>query len=173
MLYLKLTLCVSVLTLCFILAGRAARRDSDSAQCIRALAQSLLLFKNGMLMQRKTVREMLEQMDASDAKTRAFRDRCLALLEKDAEMPLEKILKSGAAVLPICEKYTGEVRVELGYIGEAMEQTMPQLGAAQLDMACGRLIMLADSAMQRYRKNLGFYRRMSLLCGAAVCLLVL
>lgn len=172
MLYIKIGLSLFTVLAFFILSSKIAGKDKESCDTIRQLAQSMALFKNGILMGNSTVASLFADIQCENQAVIKYRDACIAAMQAQKEMPLGTIMGQNAHLLALPARYAQEMERELVYIGGALEQSAQEICVQQIDFAFTKLSELSNIAWERYSKNLRLYSRISLLCGITVCLLV-
>ena len=80
MLYIKLALCAGIFAACIVLPARAARTYGESAHTLREIGQFMRFLRNGLI-QRRPVKELLEEMNCPSERVDRYRKVCVESIE--------------------------------------------------------------------------------------------
>ena len=172
MLYIKIFLCAIITSCSCLLAVKKASSDKHDAEVLRSIAQCFLLFKEGITLQRKSVPDMLKEVNTEVSDVNRFFSEAYALISTEPEISLNEIIDRSADKLNISGEYLAELKPELKFIASALEQTYEIISTDQIDAGCSRIIKIHDRAMDKYRDKLHLYKRVGIVFGIAISLFI-
>lgn len=172
MLYIKLALCAGIFAACIVLPARAALTYGESAHTLREIGQFMRFLRNGLI-QRRPVKELLEEMNCPSERVDRYRKVCVESMEREPEERLARLMKDAVPGLELTGKYEQAVLQELEYAARALENGDAEIASEQLEAAYERLTELAEEADKCFEKKRELYRRTGLISAAAVCMLII
>lgn len=170
---MKIFLCAIIISYSCLVSVKKASRDKHDAEILRSIAQCFLMFKEGIILQRKSVPCMLKEVNTEVADVNAFFADAYSIIASDPEVPLKNIFDMSADKLKISNEYIAELKSELAYIASALEQTYEIICADQIDACCNRIIKIYDRSMDKYREKLHLYKRIGIVFGIAISLFII
>ena len=128
--------------------------------------------RNGLI-QRRPVKELLEEMNCPSERVDRYRKVCVESMEREPEERLARLMKDAVPGLELTGKYEQAVLQELEYAARALENGDAEIASEQLEAAYERLTELAEEADRCFEKKRELYRRTGLISAAAVCMLII
>ena len=128
--------------------------------------------RNGLI-QRRPVKELLEEMNCPSERVDRYRKVCVESMEREPEERLARLMKDAVPGLELTGKYEQAVLQELEYAARALENGDAEIASEQLEAAYERLTELAEEADKCFEKKRELYRRTGLISAAAVCMLII
>ena len=165
-------LCAGIFAACIVLPARAARTYGESAHTLREIGQFMRFLRNGLI-QRRPVKELLEEMNCPSERVDRYRKVCVESMEREPEERLARLMKDAVPGLELTGKYEQAVLQELEYAARTLENGDAEIASEQLEAAYERLTELAEEADRCFEKKRELYRRTGLISAAAVCMLII
>ena len=172
MLYLKILLCVSIISLSLTLSVKIASKSRMEAEVLRAIAHEFMLFKDGISIQNKSFRKMAETVAGSNSPVKSFFDCACSNIQNDPEMPLECVLHASCDALNVTDATKSFLKNEMNFIASLFNQHTTDIFVEGLNNSCNRIELYSDKIMDKYSKNVFLYKRVGVLLGIIFCMFV-
>ncbi len=173
MLYIKLLLCCLIIIFCFSIAIKKSSNIKYDAEKIRDIAQCLLLFKEGIIQQRKSVPDMLGEVQSEVIEVKNFFDETLKLIKSEPEKTLSSIFINASKNLKLSPKYLSELNTELNYVASSIERSYEDISVNQIESCCARILKIYDRYMDKYKEKLSLNKRIGIVLGIAISLMII
>ena len=173
MLYLKLMLVVLLVILGYLLSSRLAIRYKNYAEILMYISNMLNFFRDDIEMQNKSILEMLDRTSAENCPVSDFCSLAAQSIRNRPEKPLGEVFEQSAMVLELPKQLKRSLINEFKYIASALEKPLEQISSQQIVSSCRRIDHMYSEAMDKYKRDNLVYKRIGILSGVALSILMI